>query len=79
MRRGDIFWVNLEPAIGSEANKRRPCLIVSNDVNNRAASTITVAPITSKVSRVYPFEVLLEGILDRPGKVQAQQDHREPL
>lgn len=73
MTRGDIYYADLEPSIGSEANKRRPCLIVSNDANNRAASTVTVLPITSNVDRVYPFEVLLEAELDRPCKIQANQ------
>jgi mRNA interferase MazF len=51
-------------------------LIVSNDANNRAAKTVTVLPITSKVSRVYPFEILLspkESGLPKPSKAQAQQ------
>ncbi len=47
------------PTVGSEVSKRRPVLIVSNDANNHAASTVTILPITSNVSRVYPFEVLL--------------------
>lgn len=73
MNRGDVFIADLEPAVGSEANKRRPCLIVSNDANNKAAATVTVLPITSNVERVYPFEVLLDVELDRPCKVQAGQ------
>jgi mRNA interferase MazF len=51
-------------------------LLVSNDANNRAASTVTILPITSSVSRVYPFEVLLqteESGLPKLSKVQPQQ------
>lgn len=76
MKRGDIFYADLNPTIGSEINKMRPVLIVSNDANNRAASTITVLPITSNVSRVYPFEVLLlpeQSGLPKHSKAQAQQ------
>lgn len=76
MRRGEIYYADLSPTVGSEINKRRPVLIVSNDANNRAASTITVLPITSNVSRVYPFEVALSpkaSGLPKPSKVQAQQ------
>jgi len=76
MRRGEIYYADLSPTVGSEINKRRPVLIVSNDANNRAASTLTVLPITSNVSRVYPFEVLLaprESGLPKPSKAQAQQ------
>lgn len=63
-------------AIGSEMDKRRPVLIVSNDINNKAASTLTILPITSNITRVYPFEVLLNpeiSGLTKPSKVQAQQ------
>lgn len=76
MNRGEIYYANLSPAIGSEMDKRRPVLIVSNDANNRAASTVTILPITSNVSRIYPFEVVLEPKdtgLPKPSKVQAQQ------
>jgi mRNA interferase MazF len=76
MRRGEIYYADLSPTVGSEINKRRPVLIVSNDANNRAANTVTVLPITSNISRVYPFEVLLsprESGLPKPSKVQAQQ------
>jgi mRNA interferase MazF len=59
MRRGEVYFADLSPTLGSEINKRRPVLIVSNDTNNRAASTIAVLPITANVSRDYPFEVLL--------------------
>lgn len=76
MRRGEIYYADLSPTVGSEINKRRPVLIVSNDANNRAASTLTVLPITSNVTRVYPFEVLLplkDSGLPKPSKAQAQQ------
>ena len=76
MKRGEIYYANLSPAVGSEMDKRRPVLIVSNDINNRAATTVTILPITSNISRVYPFEVLLnpdDSGLPKPSKVQAQQ------
>jgi len=57
--RGEIYWVNLDPTIGSEIQKTRPALVVSNDVSNANAQTVTVLPLTSNVARVYPFEVLL--------------------
>ncbi len=76
MKRGEIYYASLSPVIGSEMDKRRSVLILSNDANNRAASTVTILPITSNVSRIYPFEVLLEskdGGLPKPSKVQTQQ------
>lgn len=76
MRRGEIYFADLSPSLGSEINKRRPVLIVSNDANNRAASTVTVLPITSNTARVYPFEVLLpanKSGLPKDSKALAQQ------
>ncbi len=76
MKRGEIYYADLNPTVGSETAKRRPVLLVSNDANNRAASTVTVLPITSNVSRVYPFEVPIQpqdSGLPKPSKIQAQQ------
>ena len=76
MKRGEIYYANLEPVMGSEMGKRRPVLIVSNDINNRVSTVVTVLPITSNVNRVYPFEALLEpevSGLTKPSKAQAQQ------
>ncbi|WP_242054964.1 type II toxin-antitoxin system PemK/MazF family toxin [Nostoc flagelliforme] len=70
MKRGDIYYANLSPVKG----KRRPVLIISNDISNGAATTVTILPLTSNVSRVYPFEVLLNqeiSGLTKPSKVQA--------
>ena len=63
-RRGEIHTVNFEPANSGEANKRRRAVIVSNDGANVAAErsgrgVITVVPVTSNISRVHPFQVLL--------------------
>ena len=73
MNRGEVYWVDLEPSLGSEADMRRPCVVVSRDASNRAAATVTVVAVTSNVRRVYPFDVYLEDVLDRPSKVQANQ------
>ncbi len=81
MRRGDIHSVDLDPTRGSEADKRRPAVIVSNDAANATAArlgrgVITVIPVTSNVERVYPFQVLLpaaETGLHRDSKAQAEQ------
>lgn len=76
MKRGEIYFADLSPTLGSEMNKRRPVLIVSNDANNRASSTITVLPITSNTEKVYPFEVKLAAKLSglpKDSKALAQQ------
>jgi mRNA interferase MazF len=81
VRRGDIRIVDLEPVVGSEANKRRPAVIVSNDAANATAArlgrgVLTVVPLTSNIERVHPFQVLLEadvvGLRD-DSKAQAEQ------
>jgi len=48
VKRGDIYWVDLDPTRGSEIRKTRPCLIVSPDDMNSVLPRILVAPITSK-------------------------------
>lgn len=76
MKRGEIYFANLDPTIGSEIKKKRPVLIVSNNANNKTASTVTVVPITSNTSKIYPFEVLLETQdcgLPKRSKVQCHQ------
>lgn len=81
MRRGEICLVDLAPARGSEADKQRPAVIVSNDGANATATrlgrgVVTVVPATSNVERVYPFQVLLEAGatgLARNSKAQAEQ------
>lgn len=60
MKRGEIWWVNLDPIIGSEISKRRPCIIVSNDASNRAQSRVQAVPMTTaKVTRVHPWEAAI--------------------
>lgn len=74
--RGEIHLVCLDPTIGSEINKTRPALIISNDINNQAAKTVTVIPITSNIEKVYPFETLLssqESGLPKNSKVKCNQ------
>ncbi len=57
IRRGDVFLVNFDPTVGAEAKKTHPGLVVSNDINNTHSPIISIAPITSNVTRVYSFEV----------------------
>jgi mRNA interferase MazF len=81
MQRGDIALADLEPVVGSEANKRRPVVIVSNDGANERATMlgrgiVAAVPVTGNVRSVLPFQVLLpaaETGLDRDSKVQAEQ------
>ena len=63
VRRWDLFWVDLEPHVGSEqGGERRPGIVVSNDGFNQYFDVVTIVPLTKvegKQRRVYPFEVLL--------------------
>jgi mRNA interferase MazF len=81
MRRGEIRLVDLDPARGNEASKLRPAIVVSNDRANAAAArtgrgVVTVVPVTSNVSRVHPFQVLIPQAgsgLRVDSKAQAEQ------
>ena len=81
MLRGEVRLTDLEPARGSESNKHRPAVIVSNDRANASATRsgrgfVIVVPVTSNVARVFPFQTLLPA--DTTGlrvdsKAQAEQ------
>lgn len=47
VRRGDVFWVNLDPTIGTEIHKTRPALVVSPDDMNAILPRVIIAPLTS--------------------------------
>ena len=81
MLRGEIRLVDLDPARDSEASKRRPAVVVSNDRANATAArlgrgVVTVVPVTRNLARVYPFQVVLpseESGLRVDSKAQAEQ------
>ncbi|HRY98110.1 MAG TPA: type II toxin-antitoxin system PemK/MazF family toxin [Bacteroidales bacterium] len=54
----EVFIVNLDPTVGSEIKKTRPCVIISPDEMNRHLDTVVVSPVTSH-SRKYPSRVLI--------------------
>jgi mRNA interferase MazF len=56
MKRGEIWWVNFEPAVGGEVRIQRPAVIVSNDAANKHLNRVQVVPITTSVDRLYPSE-----------------------
>ncbi len=59
MNRGEVWWVNFEPSIGGEIQKKRPTVIVSNNSANAVLNRVQVVPITSKVQKLYPGEAFI--------------------
>lgn len=72
MKRGEVWWVEFDPSIGSEIRKTRPAIILSNDAANRNLSRVVVIPLSSNVARVYPGEALVT-IAGRQSKAMADQ------
>ncbi len=76
-RRGDVYWVKLDPTVGTEIAKTRPAVVISNDLGNRYSARVIVAPLTSKhTDAVYPFEVLVpvrESGLNETSKILLDQ------
>ncbi|MBI2336447.1 MAG: type II toxin-antitoxin system PemK/MazF family toxin [Deltaproteobacteria bacterium] len=76
-RRGDLFWVNLDPTVGTEIRKKRPAIIISNNAANRRYHQVTVIPLTSqKIQEIEPFQVYVaaqESGLQKESKALAEQ------
>ena len=72
MKRGEVWWVEFDPAIGSEITKRRPAIIISNDSANRNLPRVMVIPLTSNTARLYPGEAIVK-IGSQDSKAMADQ------
>lgn len=72
MKRGDVWWVNFDPAVGGEIKKIRPAIIVSNDASNEHMNRVQVIPLTSNVSRLYPCECAVT-VAGKTSKAMADQ------
>jgi mRNA interferase MazF len=59
MKRGEVWWVEFEPSIGTEIRKTRPAVIMSNDAANRNLTRVVVIPLTSNTGRTYPGEAVV--------------------
>lgn len=72
MRRGEVWWVDFEPARGGEIRKKRPAVIISIDASNAALNRVQVVPLTSSTSRIYPCEALVS-VQGKPSKALADR------
>lgn len=72
MQRGEVWWVEFDPSVGSEIRKTRPAVIVSNDAANRNLARVVVVPVTSNTGRKYPGEAFVT-VGGQDGKAMADQ------
>jgi len=59
LNRGDIYWVNLDPTVGSEIRKKRPCVLIGATPINEARRTVVVVPLSSARKPRPPLVVLV--------------------
>ena len=80
-RRGDVYWVALDPAVGTEIKKTRPAVIVSNNSCNRFGTRVVVMPLTSNVESLFPGEaaVIVKGKPARAIGDQIRSLHKSRL
>jgi mRNA interferase MazF len=71
-KRGEIYWLNFDPSIGTETKHRRPAVIVSIGKSNRTGFRYQVIPLTSNSKKVYPGEVLIQ-FMDGKSKALVDQ------
>ncbi len=73
VRRFDVFLINLDPTVGSEIQKTRPCVVVSPDEMNRYIATVIIAPMTTK-GKAYPTRVVYQ-FQSKDGQIVLDQIH----
>jgi mRNA interferase MazF len=72
MLRGEVWWVNFDPAVGGEIQKQRPAVILSNNAANKFLNRVQVIPLSTRVERLYASEVIVT-VNGKPHKAMADQ------
>ena len=76
MNQGDIYLVNLDPTLHTKVAKTRPGMIISINAMNQYSPRLIIAPITSNLGKIYPFEVFIpsgSGGLEKDSKIMLDQ------
>jgi mRNA interferase MazF len=72
IKRGDVWWVSFDPAVGGEIRKTRPAVIVSNNAANTVLNRVVVVPLSSQTDKLYPGEAMVN-VEGRESKAMADQ------
>ncbi|MGA2982217.1 MAG: type II toxin-antitoxin system PemK/MazF family toxin [Terriglobia bacterium] len=72
MKRGEVWWVSFDPAVGGEIRKTRPALIISNNAANAVLNRVVVVPLSSQTNKLYPGEAKVQ-VNGRESKAMADQ------
>lgn len=71
-KRGEVYWVSFDPSQGTEIQKTRPAIILSNDMFNKKLNRVIVAPITKNIKNIFDFDcsIVVQG---KAGKIMLDQ------
>jgi mRNA interferase MazF len=72
IKRGEVWWVSFEPAVGGKIRKTRPAVIMSNNAANAVLNRVVVVPLSSQTDKLYPGEAMVQ-VEGRDSKAMADQ------
>ena len=72
IKRGEVWWVSFDPALGGEVRKTRPAVVMSNNAANAVLNRVVVIPLSSQTSKLYPGEARVQ-VEGRKSKAMADQ------